>query len=394
LYTCLGLVKEPLLDVKKPPAIQMYGVPLCDIEPTRWTLADWAGYQRSLKDLHDALLRDLYNLLLKCYEDKPPSIGVVMALLRNHVLEDPAFSQRPEEADEYAHQLEVGLRQAAAAVYRAYLDRIVPRNQEDWDFGHVVQLGKTVVDRSEKIKKRYAKNPLIMGVGPHRVLVETVFPSFEEDAQEFIKRVMDLAKGRDDDLSVEDGFILYKELVAIRKIHVEVLPGKPFAFHIEGLLDDFVWKWIKNTEVRMIEMVENAIKEDQFQVRSSNPDGIATDEDRHSESIIDTFRIFRQSVDQIFELQWDDDVHHARFMTALARGIAAAIGHYCEVVETQFAREMERQTEQEIAAATKTAQEKFFQYAKDAWNTKERVEPYQFLPEVRQKPLLPNELAS
>jgi hypothetical protein len=161
-----------------------------------------------------------------------------------------------------------------------------------------------------------------------------------------------------------------------------MLPGTPFAFHIESLLDDFVWKWIRNTEIRMIDMVGNAIKEDSFQVRSSNPEGIATDEDRHSVSIIDTFRIFRQSVDQIFELQWDDDVHHAKFMTALAKGVAAAIGHYCEVVETQFAREMDRPTEEEVAAASKTTQEKFLQYAKEAWNTKERVAPFQFLPEV------------
>ena len=382
LYTCLGLVKEAPPETKKPPAIQMYSVPLCDVGPSRWTLTDWAGYQHSLKDLHDALLRDLYNLLLRCYEDKPPSIGVVMALLRNHVLDDPAFSQRPDDAAEYSRQLEIGLRQAASVVYRTYLDRIVPHVQEEWDFSHVVDLGKKVVDRSEKIKKRYAKNPIIMGVSPHCVFVETVFPSFEEDAQELIKRIMEVAKSRDIELSVEDGFILYKELVAIRKIHVSVLPGQPFSFHIEGLLDDFVWKWLKNTEIRMIEMVGNAINEDKFQVRSTNPEDIATDEDRHSESIIDTFRIFRQSIDQIFELQWDDDVHHARFMTALARGIASAIGHYCEVVEAQFAKEMERQTDQELAVATQTTQEKFFQYAKDAWNTKERVAPYQFLEEV------------
>jgi hypothetical protein len=70
-------------------------------------------------------------------------------------------------------------------------------------------------------------------------------------------------------------------------------------------------------------------------------------------------------------------------MTALARAFATGIGRYCEVVEQRFAREMDRPTAQEIAAASQTAQEKFLQYAKDAWNTKEKIELFQFYPEVR-----------
>jgi len=385
LFTCLDCVKKAPPETKKPPAIQMYSSPLSDLEPSRWTLADFSGYQQSLRELYDALLRDLYNLMLKCYEKQPPSIGPVMAIIQIHIQDDSAFSQRPDEAADYSRQLEAGLRQSASDRYSNFVNQIIPEEQEDWDFSHVVKLGQEVVALSQKIKKRYTKNPRVMGVSPHKVLVETVFPSFEVDAQDFIKRVMSVAKSRGLELNVEDGFILYEELVSIRKIHVEALPGVPFSFNIEGLLDEFVWKWIKSTEDRMIEMVGNTIKEDKFQVRNSDPGGFATDEDRHSDSILDTFRIFREGVEQIHKLHWNDDVHNARFMTALAKGIAAAIGYYCEVVETMFAREMDRPTEEELAASSKTTQEKFFQYAKDTWNAKERIEPFQFLPEVRDR---------
>lgn len=381
LYTCLDVAKEGSPEVKKPPAIQYYSTPFTDLEPSQWTLTDFSGYQTALRDLHDALLRDLYNLMLRCYDAQPPSVGPVMALIQNHIQEDPVFSQRREEAADYSRQLEAGLRQSAAERYGEFVNRIVPEDHEDWDFSHVVKLGQEVVALSQKIKKRYNKNPRVMGVSPHKVLVETVFPSFEVDAQDFIKRVMSVTKSRGEELSVEDGFILYEELVSIRKIHAEALPGVPFSFSIENLLDDFVWKWLKSTEERMIEMVGNAIKEDRFQVRTNNPEGFATDDDRHSVSIIDAFRIFRESVDQINRLHWDDELQHARFMTTLAKGISAAIGHYCEVVEAMFAKEMDRPSEEELAAASKTTQEKFFQYAKDAWNSKERVAPYQFLPE-------------
>ncbi|KAK4454640.1 adenylate cyclase activation protein git1 [Podospora aff. communis PSN243] len=381
LFSCLDTVKEAPAEVKKLPAIQYFSSPLTDLEPSRWTLADFSGYQMALRDLHDALMRDLFNLMLRCYDKQPPSVGPVMALIQRHIQDDPAFSQRPEELADFSRQLEAGLRQSAADRYSDFVNSIIPEDHQNWDFTHVVKLGQEVVSLSQRIKKRYTKNPRVMGVSPHKVLVETVFPSFEVDAQDFIKRVISVAKSRDTELSVEDGFILYEELTKIRRIHMEALPGVPFSFDIEENLIEFVQKWLMHAEERMIEMVGNAIKEDMFQVRTTNPEGFATDEDRHSVSIIDSFRIFRESVDQIKKLNWGVELHHARFMTTLAKSIAAAIGHYCEKVEAAFAREMDRPTEEELAAASKTTQEKFFQYAKEAWNAKERIEPFQFMPE-------------
>ncbi|KAK4193337.1 hypothetical protein QBC35DRAFT_481268 [Podospora australis] len=381
VFDSLDFVKTPLPEPKKPPPIYLYTSSLSDIDPSKWTMVDFAGYQQALRDLHEAMLRDLYTLLIQCYEAKPPSVGVVMAVLMNHIWSDPSFSQRPEDDAEFTQQLKNGLREAANNAYRGFLDINIPRNQEEWDFANVVNLGKGVVGLAEKIKKRYRKNPEIMGVSPFKVLVETTFPSFEEDTHEIIKRVIDMAKQRNLDIELQDGFDLYKELVEIRKIHLESLPNKPFAFHIESLLEGFVWKWIQNAEEKMTKFVEEAIKHDQFKVRTRHEGDIPTDEERHSHSIIDTFALFNQTVDQVYQLGWNDEVHIARFMTSLSKAFAAGIGRYCEIVDVQFAREMERQSAQEVAAASKTTQERFFQYAKDAWNTKERIEPFQFYPE-------------
>jgi hypothetical protein len=383
LYACLDLVKEPLPESKNPPLIQMYTSTLSDIDPSRWTIVDFAGYQQSLRDLHDALLRDLFNLMMRCYEPKPPTIGVVMATLNNHIYSDASFSQRPEDAAEFTQQLENGLRQQAANVYREYLDAKIPRSQQDWNFAHVVDLGKAIVSLAERMKKRYRKNPEIMGVSPFKVVVEVTFPSFEEDCHEIIKRVLKTAEESDLEIPLDDGFELYRELVEIRRIHVESLPGKPFAFHIEGLLEGFVWRWIKNAEEKVVGYVENSIKHDPFNVRTRNPEDIPTDEERHSSSIIDVFQLFTQTAESLAKLEWADEVHMARFMTAISRVFASGIGRYCEIVEQQFTREMDRQTAQEVAAASKTTQEKLLQYAKDAWNTKEKIAPFQFLPQVR-----------
>lgn len=382
LDVCFDFVKDPPPEPKKLPYIQLFTSPLPEIDPSRWTLVDFTVYQQILNALHDALLRDVYDVLMHCYEPKAPSVGVTMALLMNHVYPDPVFSEREEELEEFAKTLTEGLKQQAEQVYHGFLEKEVPQAKEDWDFSHVVNLGRAVTKLCTRIKKKYAKNPKVMGVSPFAVLVQTVFPSFEEDAKALIETIVIAAKERGEEVNVQDGFDLYKELVELRKIHVEFLPGLPFAFHIESVLEEFVWRWIGEAEARMTQFVEEAIKQDQFQVRTNHPGNIPTDAERHSVSIIDIFQLFNQTVDQIFQLEWDDDVHHSKFMTALAKAFAAGIGRYCEIVEGKFAKEMDRQTAQELAAAQRTTQERFMQMAKDAWATKDGIEPFQFYPEV------------
>ena len=222
-----------------------------------------------------------------------------------------------------------------------------------------------------------------MGVNPLTILVETMFPSFENDAGDLIQRILQVAQANNSEVDLQDGFDLYKELVEIRRIHHSALPERPFAFNIEELLADFVWRWIRVSDGKMVELVDEAIKQDQFQVRSDHRDRPATDDERHSVSVIDIFRMFNQLADQIFTLGWDDDVQYAKFMTALSKSFGMGLARYCEVLEQRFTKEMDRLSPAQEAAAAQTKQEKWMQLAKDAWNNKEKIEPFQFYPEVR-----------
>ncbi|CAK7565426.1 MAG: hypothetical protein SEPTF4163_003343 [Sporothrix epigloea] len=363
---------------KKQPYILMFGQPLHSIERSYWPLHDYTAYQQILVRVQEAMLRELLEVASQCYDAKPPSIGPTLMFVTDHVHNDAAFPQQPEVVDQFSKALTVTMRDRATGLYREFLDTNIPAEEDSWDFSHVVSLGKAVVAVCERTRKRYRKNPEILGVSPFKELVSTMFPSFEADAKAIIERIMQTAKHRGLEVNMQDGFDLYKELVDIRKIHVESLPGQPFAFHIEGLLEDFVWRWIKGVQERMEDIVEEAIKQDSFQVRVQHEGEVPTDDERHSVSIIDTFQAFNQSVDQIYQLEWDDDVHHAKFMTALAKAFTAGIGRYCEIVEQRFAKEMDRPSAQELANANKTAQERWMQYAKDALSNKERVEPFQF----------------
>ncbi|KAG5987058.1 hypothetical protein E4U54_005155, partial [Claviceps lovelessii] len=381
LDTIFDFVKSPLPEPKKAPHITLHATPLNEIESSKWTIHDFAAYQQTFNNLHDALLRELYDLMEQCYDSKPPNIAAVMFLLENHIGNDATFSPRPNVAAEFSDHLTQGLCHKAADVYRDYMQKEIPAQKENWDFVHVVKLGKSVTKLCERIRKRYKNNMEIMQVNPLSILVQEVFPSFEKDAGVIIETILGGAKESGQEVAIQDGFELYKELVEIRRIHLEYLPEVPFAFNIENLLVDFVWRWIHSAEARMVDFVEQAIKQDQFQVRTDDPEQIPLDSERHSVSIIDIFMLFNQTVDTVFSLHWDNDEHHARFMTALSRSIAAGIGQYCDIVEQRFAKEMDRLTDDELAIQNRSTQEKWMQYAKDAWSNKERAEPFQFYPE-------------
>lgn len=386
LDTAFEYVKNPPPESKRP-GLHSPSASLSSFDPSHWTVQDFATYRQILSNLHDGLLRDLYEKLQHCYDSKPPSPGPVLVILETHIQNDPSFSIGPGDLEAYKAQLEEGLKTKAAAVYRGYLEAEVPQTQEEWQFYHVVQLGKSVVKLCERIQKRYRKNPSIMGVNPLSILVETMFPSFENDAGDLIRRILHVAHEQNSEIDLQDGFDLYRELVEIRRIHRASLPGAPFAFDIEDVLADFVWRWIRVTDSKMIELVDQAIIQDQFQVRSEHPDYPATDDERHSVSVIDIFRLFNQTADQIFQLNWDNDVQYAKFMTALSRSFGIGLARYCEVLEGRFTKEMDRLSPAQEAAVSQTKQEKWMQFAKDTWNNREKIEPFQFYPEVRNLPL-------
>src|SRR5436853_7048149 len=63
-------------------------------------------------------------------------------------------------------------------------------------------------------------------------------------------------------------FAAYMLMLCLGKyVHLSVwqmliCSSRQFAFHIEGLLQDFVWRWIEMTDANLVGWVENAVKQD------------------------------------------------------------------------------------------------------------------------------------
>ncbi|KAH6643096.1 hypothetical protein C7974DRAFT_328993, partial [Boeremia exigua] len=381
LDAAFNFVKEPPPTEKKSNRMSMMQMPAPDVlsDRSKWTVHDFLLNQQILTSLHDALLRELFELMMFVYDTKAPPLGPIMYIITSHIYEDPIF-QAPEEAlNQFTEQLRQSLRRKAGDVYGEMLAKNIPDTREDWEFYHVIELGRAVVKLCEKIQKRYRKTPEIMGVSPMMCLVEEMFPAYATDARDIASRIMDVAHSKGDDIPVQDGFDLYKEMVDIRRIHSDALPNQRFAFNIEGLLQEFVWRWIQMTDSNLISWVDNALKADQFQIQSQNP--VPADDERHSVSVVDIFRSFNQSIEQIVALNWDDDLQYAKFMTAVSKSIGLALARYCDLVEQKFAREMDRLTPEQEAAARQTKTQQWATMAKDLYAQKETVAPFNFWPE-------------
>ncbi|OQE29697.1 hypothetical protein PENSTE_c002G05279 [Penicillium steckii] len=344
----------------------------------KWTIHDLSVMQVSLAKLHEAMLRELYDVMMDCFEAKPRPLGPVMYILENHIQADPSYTEDPEDIDRFSSYVQEGLAQKATEKYQSLLGQLVPVDGDTWEFDNVIQLGDSITKLALKIQKRYRNNPEIMGVNPYTTLCSSVLPLFAEDAHEMVIRIIDHAKSRGEEIDIDEGLDLYKQLAKVRQLFNNTIEETEFPFHVESLLEEFVWRWLRLTDQSVMEWVNQAIRKDAFAIGAEDAANLPLDENRHSVSVIDIFRSFNEVVENLVQMEWDDDLQYAKFMTALSNSIGKGVAKYCESLEQMFARELDRLTPEQEAALNQTTQEKLMQFAKDTWTNKDKIEPFQF----------------
>ena len=159
LLAAFEYVKTPLPEGKKDNSVKNEML----LDRSKWTISDIALNQQILASLNDALLRDLYDITMRCYEPKPPSIGILIFFLETYIFPDPSFTKSASELGEFSEQLRKGLKEQAHAVYQKFTNKDIPHDLNEWEFFHVIELGKSIMNLAQRIQKRYRKNPEIMG---------------------------------------------------------------------------------------------------------------------------------------------------------------------------------------------------------------------------------------
>ncbi|KAF3929837.1 hypothetical protein ABW20_dc0108637 [Dactylellina cionopaga] len=336
-----------------------------------WTIPDQTLQRKNLSSFYDNILRELYHAVMQCFDLKPPSLVEFMYILTNHIYPDPLFSAG-KDLDTFIGSVKDGLKVRAEEVYSGFT-KDIPDDRNEWDMYHIVELGKKLIGLIKRISKKFPE-PILGKLKIDFITIESVFPAFAEDAENIIKGIFRASQDKNQELDIQDAFDMYQSLIEVRDIHDQVIKN-PFPFDIEQMIQDFVWRWLGNIDVKVIEWVENALKADEFKVKSEN--GKLAD-GKHSTSVEDVFRSFTQNIKALKDLNWADEFQEAKFFTALSKSIGTGLMHYCERVEALFTLEMDRVTPEQEAARNKTQKEKLLSY----FNSKEKVEPFNFLPET------------
>lgn len=217
------------------------------------------------------------------------------------------------------------------------------------------------------------------------VFVEVAFPRFAIEAREVILEIIKVWNEKGEDMEVEDAIELYKELSEIKRIFSEAYRDRRFPVKFEDILADYVVKYLNTIDDKVISWVDGAIKQDDFVLKVRELEGREpTDEERHTSSSVDIFKAFNQPVDYLKKLEWGDEYQNAMFFTSLAKILGKGIARYCDVLEKLFTYEMDRPTaaEQEVQAQ-QTRQQRWMALAREAWSNDNKIEPFQFAPEVR-----------
>ena len=162
LDAAFNYIKEPQADGRRSKRSSLI-VQNSLFDRTKWTIADYLLNKQILYSLHKSLLRDLYELLQGCYSKEPPSIASTMYILHTYIYDDPLFSVADDELNAYEGELRSMLREKAQEIYRDLLAREIPGQKQDWQFAHVIDLGKAVVKQCQKTQKKFKKMPEIMG---------------------------------------------------------------------------------------------------------------------------------------------------------------------------------------------------------------------------------------
>lgn len=129
----------------------------------KWTVHDLQLMQQLLSRLHEAMLRELYDVMMDCFEAKPRPLGPVMYILENHIQADENYTEDPEDIDRFSSYVQDGLAQKATEKYQSLLGQLIPLEQESWQADNVIQLADALSKLALKIQKRYRNNPEIMG---------------------------------------------------------------------------------------------------------------------------------------------------------------------------------------------------------------------------------------
>lgn len=130
---------------------------------SQWTKDDVHTMNNVLTSLYEAVLRELFETALHCYEVQKHPLGPAMMALQEYIESDPFFVPNIRIKDDFKKELSEALHTKAKETYNDILNKVIPEDEETWEFFHIAELGQAIVKLCNRVQKRYKTGRTILG---------------------------------------------------------------------------------------------------------------------------------------------------------------------------------------------------------------------------------------
>ncbi|KAI5479275.1 C2 domain protein [Pseudohyphozyma bogoriensis] len=319
----------------------------------------WAERLRLFQTLH-SLFDALLPRLLTIYDgDFEKSVGAAL----ERVYANEVFQEDARDLKTSLDAFEIDLRARAKITFDGRRGTATSPPSVDL----LVALSSWVLQEVALLTKRF-RHPVLGRIDLPAIFVSVAVPEW-----------MDLLEAsRPSILSAPEEALrqLYEAALSLKSVHLESSPKADLRFDV-AVFAPLVWKFFDTVIANLRKWLPEAIEKD----RKGNFQADLDSEDKQTSSIMDLTDMCLQIADNLFRLDWPDEVENARHVSELSLRISQCIGRYGFLIDEMFTADLFPQTDD---ADLEEQPSTWLVKAKQAiaTNSSVKINPFSFTPQM------------
>ncbi|KAI5956670.1 hypothetical protein CANMA_004507 [Candida margitis] len=301
-----------------------------------WGVKDQELWIENLTITYNELFFSLRHCFTKLFDkDDKPKFGPYLEFLATNIETDFLF-YRVEDSGlpkKWEKRLTKALLKISGKRYEEYLENL-PRD-DTLNVLHLLDICDKLIGDIRSLQKKY-KNPFLGFLSVAKTVASITTGMFASDAKMILSHIQSSCKRRNESMPVSDALEVYQSLREVRDIYYQVTPRNPkFQFDLEAFFFPFLNAWAEESEERLRDIVNEALKKDDYQ-----PINIEDSSKRNSRAVLDIFTIIRQYLTILNKQGWQDERQASEIYTKLLRGISNCALFYSEQITTKINTEL------------------------------------------------------
>ncbi|KAI5961223.1 uncharacterized protein KGF55_004148 [Candida pseudojiufengensis] len=303
----------------------------------KWSADDQNLWIENLTITYNQLFASIRECFTHLFDEKnKPKFGPYLEFLQMYIEQDNLFQLIEESGlpKKWEKRLTKSLLKVAGKRYETCLENI-PRD-DTLNVIHLFNICDTIVNDIKSLQKKY-KKPFLGFLNVSRTVASITTGMFSSDAKMILIHIQNYMKLRHEVFPVADALELYKSLSEIRDIYYQVSTpsASKFQFDLEPFFYPYIDSWAEESEDKLKNIVEEALKKDDYQ-----PININENAQKNSKAVLDILAIVKQYLSIMNKLGWQNEYQLAKLYTKLLRAISSSLLFYSDQITFKLNREL------------------------------------------------------